>query len=469
MGQEKPRILLVDDKLKNLQALEALLDGMELICVKASSGNEALKIAMQQVLALILLDVKMPEMDGYETAEILRSSEETQHIPIIFVTAAYQAQNHIFQGYESGAVDYLLKPLDPHILKSKIRVFLEIYQKNQALKKTIQELRLSQRRMVNILDVAEYAIITVNAQRQINFFNQRAEKILGYYAQEILGQSLDLLISPEDFPSPVEIVTPIETTHTLSTTSKSSELSTVQIAVRKKNQTQQLMEASIFDIKLEEETHRVLILKAITSQQDSVMQDVIPIGGPPSTFQFRGISAAKGSLPTALNSECLHNLQPERNRIHALGEAFEGTIQFLIEEGQALIHELRSMDQVINGINDYLAVVHQTDEPLEQLVHTMSLSINYWKTTTGKTKIDLAEESGIWKVHLDKSTFRAKTLDRYLSLETLPKIPRWKEVLATAKYVLTHCPQPSSTEERSLHSALKLARLKLQKLHHEIA
>lgn len=452
--QERPRILLVDDKVKNLQALEVILSGLELDCIKASSGNEALKIAMKQVLALILLDVQMPEMDGYETAVILRSLEQTQHIPIIFVTATYQAQNQIFQGYKSGAVDYLLKPLDPQILKSKISVFIEIYKKNQALEQTIQELRLSQRCMVNILDVAENAIITVNAQRQINFFNQRAENLLGYCAEEILGQSLDLLICPEDIPSPIAFIT----TASVGTMSKASEPATVRITVRHKNQTPQLVEASFFDINLEEETHRVLIFNTIRSQQS--------IGALPPALHFRGFDTAKESLPPILNSNDLHNLQPERRRIQALGEAFEGTIQFLIEGGQALIQELRSVDEVIHGINDSLVVEHHTDEYLEQLVQTMSLSIDYWKIATGKTKIELAEESGIWKVHLDKSTFRAKTMDRYLSLDTLPKKPRWKEVLATAEYVLTHCPSPPSTAGSSLYTVLKLARLKLKKLHH---
>ncbi len=120
-------ILVVDDKAENLLVMESLLDGMNCSIIKASSGNEALSLMLDYDFALVLLDVQMPEMDGFETAELMRGRERTRYIPIIFVTAISKEQKCIFRGYELGAVDYLFKPIEPEILKSKIRVFIEMY------------------------------------------------------------------------------------------------------------------------------------------------------------------------------------------------------------------------------------------------------------------------------------------------------------------------------------------------------
>lgn len=127
MGNKDVNILLVDDRPDNLLVLESLLENMDCNIVKATSGNEALGLLLEQEFALVLMDVQMPEMDGFETAELMRGSERTKYIPIIFVTAISKERQCIFKGYEIGAVDYLFKPIEPVILQSKVRVFLELY------------------------------------------------------------------------------------------------------------------------------------------------------------------------------------------------------------------------------------------------------------------------------------------------------------------------------------------------------
>ena len=124
-----PRCLIVDDLEENLLALEALLRDDPIEVVKARSGFEALELLLSGEFALALIDVQMPEMDGFELAELMRGAEKTRDIPIIFVTAGLRDRERVFKGYESGAVDFLYKPLDPHIVRSKIRVFSELYQK----------------------------------------------------------------------------------------------------------------------------------------------------------------------------------------------------------------------------------------------------------------------------------------------------------------------------------------------------
>ncbi len=121
MTQPSVTCLIVDDLEENLIALAALLDEPGIAVLRARSGAEALELLLVHPVALALLDVQMPEMDGFELAELMRGSERTRHIPIIFVTAGAGDQRRIFKGYESGAVDFLLKPIEPHVLKNKAR------------------------------------------------------------------------------------------------------------------------------------------------------------------------------------------------------------------------------------------------------------------------------------------------------------------------------------------------------------
>jgi two-component system, sensor histidine kinase and response regulator len=125
--------LLVDDTEENLIALEALLRREGLQLLKARSGPEALELLLVHDVALALLDVQMPSMDGFELAELMRGSERTKHIPIIFVTAGARDPHRVFKGYESGAVDFLFKPIEPQILKSKADVFFELYRRRREL------------------------------------------------------------------------------------------------------------------------------------------------------------------------------------------------------------------------------------------------------------------------------------------------------------------------------------------------
>jgi signal transduction histidine kinase len=156
MSAEMPaRVLIVDDIEENLVALEALLrrlPGIELVL--ARSGREALEVLLVQDIALALLDVNMPEMDGFQLAELMRGSQRTKDVPIIFVTAAYDPQR-VFQGYDAGAVDFLIKPVDPKILKHKVSTLIELY-RSRAL------LAAQSRRLAEVLRMHETFVAAVN-------------------------------------------------------------------------------------------------------------------------------------------------------------------------------------------------------------------------------------------------------------------------------------------------------------------
>jgi signal transduction histidine kinase len=138
---DRVRILIVDDHDENLLALEAVLTDPQYELVRANSGRAALRAALQSDFALVLLDVAMPDMDGYETATLLRERERSRNIPIIFLTANYRGEGHVFRGYSVGAVDYLFKPFSPEVLKSKVAVFVELFQKREALKRQAEALQ----------------------------------------------------------------------------------------------------------------------------------------------------------------------------------------------------------------------------------------------------------------------------------------------------------------------------------------
>ena len=141
LNQMQQKILLVDDREDNLLSIESILDADGYTIVKANSGNQALKILLTQFdFALILMDVKMPNLNGFETASLIYEREKLKHIPIIFITANHYGEENVFKGYRSGAVDYIYKPVNPDLLRAKVSVFIDLYRKNHRL--VVQEQRL---------------------------------------------------------------------------------------------------------------------------------------------------------------------------------------------------------------------------------------------------------------------------------------------------------------------------------------
>jgi CheY-like chemotaxis protein len=138
---EKAKILLVDDRQENLLALEAILSSLDQILVRANSGEEALKALLVDEFAVILLDVQMPGLDGFETAGHIKRREKTKDVPIIFLTAINNEPHHAFRGYAAGAVDYISKPFDPWVLRAKVSVFVELYMKNRQIREQAALLR----------------------------------------------------------------------------------------------------------------------------------------------------------------------------------------------------------------------------------------------------------------------------------------------------------------------------------------
>ncbi len=200
-------ILIVDDRPENLLALEAILETLGQTLVRAHSGDEALRLLLSHDFAMILLDVQMPGIDGFETARLIKSRERTRYIPIIFLTAISKDEEYVFEGYSVGAVDYMTKPFQPDILRSKVSVFVDLFQKQRQLAAQQQLLAEGQRRELELRHVREIyesearfseivgsamdAIVVFGADGKVSLFNAAAERMFGTPAARALGQNVN--------------------------------------------------------------------------------------------------------------------------------------------------------------------------------------------------------------------------------------------------------------------------------------
>lgn len=194
---QKVKILMVDDRTENLLALEAVLSPLNYQLVKVNSGEDALKWVLKEDFAVILLDVQMPGLDGFETARLIKAREKSKDIPIIFITALSQAIEHVRQGYNVGGIDYIFKPFEPDILIKKIEGLVKIHQSLNTVKEQSVLLQA-------ITDASADAILVLDREGQILNANPAVERMFNYQSEELLGQHASRLlpllsIKPEEF------------------------------------------------------------------------------------------------------------------------------------------------------------------------------------------------------------------------------------------------------------------------------
>lgn len=201
-------ILLVDDRAANLVALEAILDSLEARLVKASSGEEALKRVSEEDFAVILMDVRMPGMDGLRAIELIKQREDSARIPIILLTAVSIDSSDISGGYALGAVDFILKPFDPVILRSKVSVFVDLYLKEQMIKRQAELLRKrerdaferrSEQRFRALMDALPQCVWAARADQKFYYWNKRAAEYSGEPTNEpVASEQVLVQVHPDD-------------------------------------------------------------------------------------------------------------------------------------------------------------------------------------------------------------------------------------------------------------------------------
>lgn len=201
-------ILIVDDHPENLLAIEALLEGEPYRLIRAYSGNDALRSILQEEIALILLDVRMPVMDGFETARLIKAYERFKHIPIIFITAKSKETGDFSVGYSAGAIDYMVKPFQPHVLKAKIQGFVSLYDAQKTLKQQAKLLEQTNRDLVRtaerliraeaqasvVMETSLDTMIIFTSAGVILQVNPAVEQMFGYSRDELVGRDISRLL-----------------------------------------------------------------------------------------------------------------------------------------------------------------------------------------------------------------------------------------------------------------------------------
>jgi PAS domain S-box-containing protein len=190
-------ILIVDDDSRTLTAMEALLAGPGRRIVCAKSGNDALRCLLREDFALILLDVRLPDINGFEAAKLIRGTERLRNIPIIFLSAIDTLEEDVFKGAASGAVDYLFKPVVPQVLQGKVSVFINLYHMSEQLKRRAVHESEERFRLV-VESIQDYAVFLLDPSGNITMSNSASERIRGWKVTELLGKSFSVFFTAED-------------------------------------------------------------------------------------------------------------------------------------------------------------------------------------------------------------------------------------------------------------------------------
>ena len=212
MSTQRANLLLVDDRRENLLALEAILEPLGHKLVSVTSGIAALKELLLDDFACILLDVQMPEIDGFELATLIKQRQRSQHIPIVFLTALSRDEKHVYQGYSAGAVDYILKPIDSDVLRSKVSVFVELWEKGEQIQQQAEQIheqkldaleRASEERYRQLADAMPQIVWTADATGAATYFNRRWFEYTGMTPEEVGPNAWHQIVHPDDLPAAV--------------------------------------------------------------------------------------------------------------------------------------------------------------------------------------------------------------------------------------------------------------------------
>jgi PAS domain S-box-containing protein len=397
----RPSILLVDDRPENLLALEALLEPLDANLVRANSGDEALKRILAQEFAVILLDVQMPGLNGFETAKLIKAREKSRFIPIIFLTAISKDEQFVFEGYSVGAVDYMFKPFPPDVLRSKVSVFMDLYYKQQQIKEQEQRLRDSERRelelrhiaklseteaqMAEVVDSAMDAIITFDARQRITRFNAAAERLFCCAARDAIGKPIGTFFPPEFKEDYLQTICAVSAaTKGDPAVGQESRSARVEAFTGRRQGGEQVpLEASISCLELPAGKTYTLIARDVTERRAAE-----------EALRSQAVSLANSAAElTALNEE-LHRRQAELERAMSARNRFYASMS----------HELRTPINAIIGYNTLLLDhiygplnekqhrgIERTHKAAKHLLELVNDILDLSKIEAGKMEVDLQQ------------------------------------------------------------------------------
>ena len=453
-------ILVVDDDEINRVVMGQQLD--EYNVIKCSNGLDALTVVEGEKPDLILLDLMMPGLNGYEVCQKLRQQYSQIELPIILVTAKNHLED-LTQGFKTGANDYLAKPFHNEELRSRVenqlrlsllhRVSednLRMHSQIESYAKADSELRSSRFRLQQVLESINAGFIAFELPGKIFSLNQRAAELLGTDRDVVLGRNIHSLFS--ESPTNNEILSALQSweagegddaqQQTLQNHATSLSIN-VEVSYPYSSSSKSSAKPVQFNSKLNlfgnDEGTGILFL-----------EDIEPL---------QSLASSKIVTDTV---ELLSFLGQAQQNIRRIGTRLSVLTPSEISGHPALLDKLTGIEELINFIDEKLPNVSSEGEYRQQLVTLMRSALHTWEVTTQKTKIELAEESNIWAVSIDDGRLRTRTFDRYLRIEQLPKIPRWREVVRTAYFVLSN-PAIEPVTRKSLESELEKTKSILKK------
>lgn len=426
---DQKTILAIDDEAVNLEILRAIITGAGHHFISATGGEEALACLQKGVPDLILLDLMMPRMSGYELCRLVRTRWGLLSLPIVILSAKNQLSD-LEEGFDAGANDYLTKPFHAKEILARVRTHLlakDAYvqlRENQRLKEEIQErkrleadLQTSQKQLAGILDSEENGVICLNAQGKIVFSNKAMEALMAIDAQRLQEMQM-----PQIFP---QLAQQVDFQKWLGNPEKQ----VIQTEMMPHQGMQKTVSLYVSSMTIDNEDFVILICSAVGNSSKTINS---------------GETEKWSAQPETL--EAINHVD---QRLFAL----ENVIRGMMVSSPGGIYPSEP------------PLLNQYQTPTEHdfrhaIIDVMTLSLNYWELSTQKSKIELAEESQIWHVNVEDGTYKTRTLNRYLKEKSLPKNPRIQEVIRTAHYVLENCPGLGSKK-----TILEQAVQKLQLIH----
>ncbi|KJY88896.1 histidine kinase [Vibrio neptunius] len=404
-----PLLLVVDDEPVNLRVLDSFLRLEGYRVRTAKNGEEAIESVHHEKPELMLLDIMMPGMSGYQVCEVLRKDYDHAQLPVIMLTALNQPDDRV-RGFEAGANDYLSKPFNKQELAARITAHLTASKaevrriENQQLQNELKQRAMveaslleTQGRLLEQLESAPEAIICVRDDNKIRFTNDAASRLFKRSTEQLRRSNADELIAPKFL------------------------------------MVDQQHYCGVIDIYVED-VRQHLSADILKLPEGSGLKSmyIFDVGG--------GVNAA---------------------RITNLETAIEALSSYAFEGDKAKLQELKELGGEFTRLADRVTAENQSkqDTMREVLVDSMASALLYWENVTGQSKFVFAEQSGLWRVYLDRSTLQTRTLDKYLRIETLPKTPRWRTVLNSLDYILEHCQEMSPERTHIEHLRDKLQHL----------
>jgi signal transduction histidine kinase/CheY-like chemotaxis protein len=428
-------ILVVDDDEINRVVMGQQLE--EYTVVKCSNGLDALTMIEEEKPDLVLLDLMMPGLNGYEVCQKLRQKYNQIELPIILVTAKNHLED-LTQGFKTGANDYLPKPFYNEELKSRVENQLRlsmlhrVNEDNVRLRAQIEnyiqadsELRSSRFRLQQVLESISAGFIAFELPGKIFSVNNRAAELLGTERNMLLDKNISTLLSDSNTNAKIRQAL---------ANWESGEFEKSAANDGKNNHSLSLEIETIYPFHAHNKpsrdtmsfSSRLNLFGADEGTGVLFLEDAEPL---------QKVSSSRIAKDTV---ELVSFLGQAQQNIRRIGTRLSVLTPDEVYTHPELMDKLAGIEDLVEFIDEQLPAVSSEGEYRQQLVTLMRSALHTWEVTTQKSKIELAEESNIWAVSIDDGRLRTRTFDRYLRLEQLPKVPRWREVVRTAYFVLSN-------------------------------